>query len=179
MNKFLTLSAAAALILSSSISSAAVFSDLNEYDRVIIGINSGSGRLPSFTDEFDITADGYTPLDEISSAWVQFNVQDENRNEGDIETFRVELDNLVFDDNFGGTLPFAVVSFGGNLLANLIVELESDGRLSYTIEATAGDFRLKSAYLEATTVPDGGMTVGTLGLGLLAIAGIRRKMMRG
>ena len=178
MKKSLALfSVCAALALSCGNASAAVFTDVDDWTdaTIVLGLNRPQ---QSFTDNFNIVDDGYTPGDHITSAFATFTVRDENRNEAEDESFVVELGGEYFTSG-GPNIPFSVgVTVGGSLIASLLVDLQTDGILWYTITATGGDFRFKVASLQAT-VPDGGTTVGILGLGMLGVAGFRRFVSRG
>ncbi|HAV65057.1 MAG TPA: hypothetical protein DCY13_22140 [Verrucomicrobiales bacterium] len=68
----------------------------------------------------------------------------------------------------------------GNVSGTAYVQLNSTGQLSYSVTATSGDFVFLAAKLAAhvgsnASVPDGGLTVGLLGLGLIAVGCWRRQ----
>jgi hypothetical protein len=179
MNKvILSLSTAGALLCGAALN-AAVYTDVHDeatfladigQDRVLLNI-SGNPRS-SYTNTFDITDDGYVPGSGLSSAVATFWVRDQTRNEGADEMASVELDGNWFA-NSASNLPFSNISFGGSLALNLLMALEANGTLTYTITAVTGNFYFKRA--ELTAVPDGGTTIALFGLGLLGLAAAKRK----
>jgi hypothetical protein len=58
--------------------------------------------------------------------------------------------------------------------------IDASGNINYTITATTGSFILDGAYMEIYTkrpsVPDGGATAMLLGMGVLSLGAIRRKI---
>ena len=101
---------------------------------------------------------------------------------------------FVFDDKDGyysidvnlGSYDFksqseihADITFSDTLTANMLFDLNTDGKISYTITASSmggnDEFRLDSAKLVATvenqtnSVPEGGSTIALLGAGFAAL----------
>ena len=179
MNKSIFAAALGALALISS-SPAAVYTDVHDAatfmaefgdDKVLLRAN-GNPRS-SYTNTFNIVDDGYVPGSGLSSATVTFWVHDQTRHELADEIASVVLDGEWFS-NSPSNLPFANVAFGGNLGLNLLLALEANGTLSYTVTAVSGSLFLKRA--ELTAVPDAGSTIMLLGLGLLGIIAARRRV---
>lgn len=98
-------------------------------------------------------------------------------------------------ENFGSLevdgiplLPWTYTFFSGNL--TMLTTLSSTGQLDYTITATSGDFWYKGGVLKAEVtqrpstnntpprVPDGGASAALLGMSLLAVAGLKKKLGR-
>ena len=87
-------------------------------------------------------------------------------------------------------LPWTYTFFSGDLTLNMLATLSSTGQLGYTITATSGDFWYKGGTLEANvvrrpstnttppSVPDGGASAALLGMSLLAVAGLKKKLSR-
>ena len=88
--------------------------------------------------------------------------------DGDAEQVRVNLDTGDLVNNYGSfSAPFSP-SFGGNGLIE--GSFQADGRVNYIISAISGNFYADAAYAQLTaSVPDGGSSVGMLGIGLLCI----------
>lgn len=144
----------------------------------ISGYAAGNG---TFGDE-----GGYVIGTNLSSLVASFYIRDDSSRDGcervDINLGRRpnEINNLTLV-NGGSTL----ITFG---LANaMITFLEDNGFLRYRIKAEDGDFRLEYAMLTATTapaitaasvnrVPEAGLTLGLLGLGLAGLTATSRKL---
>lgn len=144
----------------------------------ISGYAAGNG---TFGDE-----GGYVIGTDLSSLVASFYIRDDSSRDGcervDINLGRRpnEINNLTLV-NGGSTL----ITFG---LANaMITFLEDNGFLRYRIKAEDGDFRLEYAMLTATTapaitaasvnrVPEAGLTLGLLGLGLAGLTATSRKL---
>lgn len=201
MKKFLVLSALAGATAAASLQ-AATYTDIqyrnayvDEDGRAITGtfniVTPGSSTYTisgyasgngTFSDQ-----GGYVVGTDLIGLVASFYIKDDSssRRDGrekvdiDLGWCPPEINNLELV-NGGKTL----ISFGGS--SALISFLEDHGRLSYRIEAERGDFKLEYAMLSATTrgtlpsplpgtrVPDGGATVGFLGLGLLGLFGAAR-----
>lgn len=167
--KFLC-AAAIALGLSASQSQAALYID----NDVILKTLSSS--TPSHYGNFNILNQGYNPdAEQITWAGVAFVFIDSDRRE---DTVRINL-NGESQGVHHVTYGFSV--FGGLLSGEALYDLNEFGVLSYQIKWLSGDpFLLKTATLMAETsanasVPDGGTTVGLLGLALLGLALASRK----
>jgi len=141
---------------------------LDQY--TISGFPSQNG---TFTDR-----GGYVPGTPISDLTVRFYLTDASLIP--IDVFAVSLDGYTSAGLMIGQK--ATFSFKGG--AGVIDMVEADGLLSYTVSSILGDFTVKYALLTASTtesnpntvrVPDGGLTVTMLGLGLLAIAPLHRR----
>ncbi len=104
---------------------------------------------------------------------------------GFFDTVNVDLNGLqVVND--GGALSWSwAKDFTVNGNNGVLSILEKDGEVSYEVSSDSGFFTLEYALLQASTgsstggngdpVPDGGVTVGLLGLGLIGVALVRRK----
>lgn len=146
----------------------------------ITGYAAGNG---TFSDE-----GGYVIGTDLSSLVASFYIRDDSTRDAcervDINLGRRpnEVNNLTLV-NGGSTL----ISFG--VASALISFLEENGILRYRIKAEDGDFRLEYAMLTATTaslptapslptnrVPDAGITLGLLGLGLAGLTATSRRL---
>ena len=128
---------------------------------------------------FNIAEDGYNPTThQVSSAVVMFAFGDDN----DSAYEEVSVDLGLVEGAFGKQFNVLTL-FGGDLKIGLVQDLSADGILNYKINMESGDFYLGYASLVAqatvrpqNAVPDGGATAALLGLGLLGLSVIRRKM---
>jgi hypothetical protein len=60
--------------------------------------------------------------------------------------------------------------------ASVIGFINAQGFITYTVQATSGSFILDAAYMEVNAVPDGGATAMLLGVGILGLGAMRRKV---
>ena len=146
-------------------------------ETVTIGAPYYTPDPVSFTD-----VAGFIPGHErVDAAFAWFYFRD-NNNDNRVEAVRVDLDNTQF--LLGGTSanPLTVIgnksfSIFGGAATGAIQALEVDGILKYEINRVDGDFYFDYARLEVDThVPDGGGTAMLLGLGVLAMGTLRRKL---
>lgn len=196
MKKLLTLAAVASLFTASQVSAINYYSDVDligayvdssnpytgEFDIVDNGGDSVLDILALFT---GVGGDGYNPLNEtIVKASVVFTFFEDFTGNAFIdgfakEKFTIELGTNSFKNGGGYFIPFIPVLSGGEIDITAQLDLDADGKLSYTVRSTKGDFILGSAGIlaEAATraVPDAGSTLALLGLGMLGLAGIRRR----
>ena len=154
--------------------SAATYWDSNPADTWFTALT------PSYTGEFTISGvgpgKGFDPFAEvITSASVEFLFGDPF---GGTEAFKVEMSGIDFftQGSFSGSL-----TLGDTLFGNALIDLQDDGKLSYTVTLTGDNwlsgFWLDNAYLEASTraVPDSASVVGLLGASLIGLSILRRK----
>jgi len=131
-------------------------------------IKIGAGYTDSGTTYTDIS--GFRPgIDMATSASAFFYFRDDN--DAAADRVNVTLDNLAFVDNYKIESP---IYFGGTLAANLLVQLNSDGKLVYSVTPQGNlDFYVEYARLEVNatlggssqvpaSVPEGGSTVALL-----------------
>jgi hypothetical protein len=174
MKKLQNLFAVAALLAVGALTSnAAEYSDTDDFSPNIF---LGNG-VNSYTSTFNLLNDGYNPATEqILSAVARFRVSDD----GDFfsgETVSVTLGGVAFgsssDFNFGS------ITVNNSVVGSVLAELSSTGILTYTVTRTAGDFYLDWADLTAQAgprgVPDSGLPLAFLGLGLAGLTIVRRK----
>ena len=136
-----------------------------------------SSYTPAHYGNFNILNQGYNPdAEQVTWAGVAFVFVGSDRTE---DTVRISLNGEsqgVHHVSYG----FSV--FGGLLSGEALCDLNDFGVLSYQIRWLSGDpFLLKTATLMAETsanasVPDGGTTVGMLGLALLGLGLLARKL---
>lgn len=167
-----------------SVAQAAIYTDVHDSaDIVAAGHASGFVQLDSsrpghesYTGTFDIAAQGYVPGGQgstIHSAYASFIFRDYLRQAGDDDEVTIDLGNALFAA--ASDIEFALLTVGNSLTLGLIADLSADGKLDFTITAVDGAFLFKGGSLTAT-VPDGAWTVSLLGMGLLGLAAVRRKL---
>jgi len=130
---------------------------------------------------FDITTGpfgGYDPNTQtVYSALVCFALSDDQLLDSN-EWVQFQLDGL----NFLNPIEVDLTLVGGQVMGSALVSLDSTGKLSYTIQRTAGDFWALGAKLIAEagprSVPDGGATLMLLGGALAGIEALRRRTVR-
>jgi VPDSG-CTERM motif len=149
-----------------------LYSDTNTYG--ILGVQVKQGT--PFTDEFNITGGpfGYTPLTEqLYSANATFLFTDLDFN---AESLTISLANTPFGTPISSF--FGAIVINADLGASALSDLNTDGRVSFTVTAGNGNAYLTSATLLASggaRVPDGGTTLTLLGLAFLGILSAQRK----
>ena len=88
------------------------------------------------------------------------------------ERVNIGFGDLVFDgSSFTGTL---VTQFGGNAL--LVGDIQANGFVMYRVRALSGEFILDGSLAQFTTVPEGGSAAALLGIALIGIEVMRRKL---
>lgn len=119
---------------------------------------------------------GFRPGSEkVDSAYVAFFFRDND--DSKIEEVRIGLDNTYFTGSTPWGLNNQTFTILGGEASGAIQALEVDGVLRYNIIRTAGDFYFDYAILGVEAhVPDAGSTVALLGIGLLGMGAIRRKL---
>jgi hypothetical protein len=197
-NKITMLLAAGALVVGAQQAKALTWSDAQNPSDYMNALGLGGGSA-SVTGTFDlknpgsstytITAPypglttisdqgGFVPgTDVATSATAFFWFRDDN-DPNETEHVAVNLNGLPFT---GGQVTSEGVSvFGGT--ADVTATINLNGTVTYTVTATDGDFFFDYADLTATgdvirtNAPDGGATASLLGVGLLGVAAIRRKL---
>jgi hypothetical protein len=120
---------------------ASVWTDIDVYNVVL----TAGGNPSSVQGTFDIVNEGFTPgVDTVTSATVTLLAYDNAFGDGP-ETAQLTLDNVA-TGQFSATLFFGAFPVS----AQLIGDINADGTLSYTIQATQGSFVLSFAELSAT-----------------------------
>ena len=153
-------------------------------DHDILNAPLGPGGDPSVSGEFNIaTGDGdfldvpgYDPVTQtITDAYASFSLVSNSS-----EETMVSID---LGDLFGQYLVgFHFTTIGGAVGGLALADLDADGIVAYSIQWLSGaPFIASDAIISAratdrpTDVPDGGATVGLLGLGLAALGFTARK----
>ena len=185
MNKLTLLGSVGAICAGAVCTASAItqnFSDINTYSPAI-QFNADGGRT-TFTDVFDLTANGFVPGTDIAtSGKAIFNLS----NGGPGNSARVTIDLGSIAEVTGGFVQNYTFTFGASDVS-ILTDINADGKISYTIVATAKHFQLDSAELDIvatvkdstssttdTRVPDGGTTVALLGSSLVGISLLKRK----
>jgi hypothetical protein len=145
-------------------------------------INATLSRYnPLYQDEFDIYQHGFRPANEdVISGAVAFVFIDADKKEE-----RVDI-NLGEEDFRSGRINYGFTVFGGLLSCDALIDINEDGKISYDVRWVSGDaFRLVTGTLVACAtasappshgVPDGGTTVAMLGVAMLALGCVQRKL---
>jgi hypothetical protein len=175
-----------ALLASSQFASAILYVDNNPANvRLDADYLGGLNPFynPSYDGQFNLTGYGFNPtLQQIDHAVVTFTL-------GDLfgsETYNISIES---DSLFSGGSFTGLINLGSDITGSLLADLNADGILNYTVSTTRGSFWLLNANLTAEAsnfqsiptadVPDGGTSVALLGLGLLALAFVRTKLVAG
>lgn len=144
---------------------------LGEFNIVDVGYNPATQRVTSATAWFAF-ADDVLPWDGLADPLDLY---------GNNEVVKVDLG--LVNGYFGPVEVDLATVLGGNVEGSVLLDLSSDGVLSYKINKVAGDFYIGFAKLvaeasprTANAVPDGGTTAVLLGLALLGLSAARRKM---
>jgi hypothetical protein len=116
---------------------------------------------------------GYVPGTAIDPSSLVFTFFFRDPNSGDEgERVNIGFGDLVFDgSSFTGTL---VTQFGGNAL--LVGDIQANGFVMYRVRALSGEFILDGSIAQFTTVPEGGSAAVLLGIALIGIEVMRRKL---
>jgi hypothetical protein len=109
-----------------------------------------------------------TPIDP-ESLFFSFFFRDPN---GGSERERIDIGNIQVDQNGNFTVRLNTTFGGSGLLRGSI---ESTGAVAYRVTAATGEFYLDGAYAGFQT-PDGGSTVVMLGIVLIAMELLRRRL---
>lgn len=144
----------------------------------------------SYSSSFNILDNGYNPATmTVTSATATFWFADDDSDGGEqvdiyVNGFKVianqEVDGAHPQSSFA---PYSVSLNSVNDINGLIAALQ-DGMISYKVQllngSNGGDTYLKIAELSVTgtsrTVPDGGMTVVMLGLGMVTLVAARKRL---
>lgn len=172
MNKVVT--AIAGMVLAGVVSvQATLYTDIDL-------IKTKLDQNETYSGTFNIANKGYNSgVESVTSALAQFWLADDLDWPRQSESFTVSLGS----DSQWSSGPVRLL-VGDKLNVTLLADLGADGILNYSVTAATGDFYLLAASLEACTerkpqqVPDGGTTLALLGLGLVGVAGLRRRMAR-
>jgi hypothetical protein len=174
------LAAVAALVLGS----VAAKADLH-FDIDVIGVELNSST-PSYSGSFDITGPGlgkgYDPVTmQIDTAYANFGLWDPIVLGGS-ESVTIDLGAEPFDSS-GSFLGLLIL--GDNVQGNVLLDLDADGILNYTINRTSGSFKVLGAELHAKSssryecVPDSGGTLAVLSMAMVGLVAYRSKIGKG
>lgn len=122
---------------------------------------------------------GFDPLLETAvDGFVAFFFRDPNG--GDETTTVAVTPNLNLASNGSGYSTFLVL--GAGMTADVLLDINADGMVNYTINATSGEFVVDAAYaqirVEQRRVPEGGSALALLGLGLIGVDRLRQRLAR-
>ncbi len=183
LRKTLIALVAGAAVLAAGSSAYAIsmtWTDVNTYQNLLLS-SDGVPRTTK-TDFWDITSDGFVPGTDIATAAeATFTLTD---NDPNAETVRIRVPYnvgyLVANGAFESTFTFGLSSI------TVLADINADGILYYRVRAMSGDFYFNSASLtvngerpspnDPTGVPDGGASVALLGMGLLGLGTLKRKL---
>ncbi len=180
MKRLVNIAVAAAVFATSALANAAVIT-LPMVQTVTPATPFLVTTTNPFTFAFDFTNPSHGYLagsDTVSNAWLSVLLYDE----GGSETYKFLLDSTTFltDTNTPRSELYDRLSITGAPLASL----SADGRLTLTISASAGSFKVVSSTLDAQvirTLPDPvevpePLSSALFGLGLVGIGALRRAM---
>lgn len=140
----------------------------------------------SWAGTFNLLDAGFDPLAmQIVSATVSFAFADDHFDQWEefakvIVGSQVQWDRLEVDGSHFHS-PTSYDWYSTSLSASQLEDLQ-DGVIAYSVDAQEGDFYLKEANLQAQVqlrVPDSGMTIAMLGLGMATLLILHRQMKSG
>lgn len=149
-------------------------------------LKSNSHHSPSsWSGTFDLLDGGFDPLTmQIISATISFAFADDYDYGWEFAKVVVgpeaNWDWLEVNGDHHNS-PTSYDWYSTSLSAKQLMELQ-DGVIDYSVDARYGDFYLKEASLQAEVeirVPDSGMTIAMLGLGMATLAILRKQMKSG
>ncbi len=144
----------------------------------------------SYSGTFDITdgVGGFNPaIHSITSAFASFAFADDSTSDTG-EYVNVLLGNpyaaFMSGLEVDGTHPAVNFAwYGANVSGVFLADLTADGKLNWKVKVTSGDTYLKVAKLTAEGgnsdipgTPDSGSTIALFALGLVGIAGLRKRL---
>lgn len=182
MKQFIKFAAAAAVLVSSTLASAAVIT-LPMTQTVTPTTPFLVTSTNAFTYTFDFTGASYGYVagsDTIGKGWLSVLLNDN----GGAETYKFLLNSTTFvtDTNTPSSELYNKLSITSTPLASL----STDGKVMLTISASAGSFKLVSSTLDAEvtrTIADPAqvpepLSIALFGLGLAGMTVVRRKARR-
>lgn len=124
---------------------------------------------------------GYTKGDKIYSAVAEFTFEYANQ---DPYSVRVELgtpDPAFYEGTQSFADETAFYTASHELAGNIKYQLQQNGTLDFSVFATSGDLYLTHASLKIDTsaaysAPDGGVTMGLLGIGCVGVVSLRKRL---
>lgn len=187
MKKLLSIAAIASLFVASQASAVSYYSDVDFINEKVTTSNSYDGEFNIVDNGGDslldilaivgaVAGDGYDAATEtVVDAWAFFTLTDDY--DLSSEQYKVDLGTELFKS--GSSVSWLFTLATGSVGVNGIIDLDADGKLSYSVSATSGDFKLINAGIlakaDARSVADSGTTLALLGLGFLGLVGYRRR----
>lgn len=185
---------AAAFLTTASACYGNLYYDMDVIGEMVTGSNPVTGTFEISSDDGDgLNQTGFAPgSEQVTAAVAIFHLWDdyktEDKTEGETVTINLGSENLLSASSNGYVFGFFGL-VGGFANVNMLIDLNSNGELAYSVESTSGDFYLNFAKLVAHTtegnpgstggggdrVPDGGATLAFLGLSVIGLACARRK----
>jgi hypothetical protein len=169
------LAVAAALAWGAATAKAALHFDIDYINSIV---SSGT----PYEGDFDITGPGLgkgydSSTMQIHWAYATFAFWDPILGGGS-ESLTVELGG----EPFSSVGPFlGLILLGDQVWGDVLLDLETDGSLSYSVNPASGSFKLLAAELHAKSkprpweVPDSGWSLALLGMSMIGLASFRRK----
>jgi len=176
------------------------FADADLYNTTgLVGGGQSIGSGGSFTGNFNIETTDGTPTFTVSSTLYTHAIGGSGDTYNSTLGFNPLLDHVIDGvakfwfhdtahnsftvdlalDNLSGTPGGDIAVLEESIGVSVIAKLNLDGNIDYLISNSGpGAIKLDYAYLgvDIATTPDGGTTAMLLGLGLLGVAGVRRKL---
>ena len=194
-NKYFQVLTAAAFLTTASACYGNLYYDKDIIgEMVTVGGSAVTGTFNISTEDGDgLNQTGFTPgSEQVTTAVAIFHLWDDYKTDDkrERETVSINLgsENLLSASSNGYVFGF-FGAVGGFANVNMLIDLNLNGELGYSIESTQGDFYVNFAKLIAhtiegnprstggssTRVPDGGATLAFLGLSVIGLACARRK----
>jgi hypothetical protein len=190
--RYAVLGLAAMALTSSAFATTETFSDSISYSG-LLGLGRHLDSLgivgsKSLSGEFDLTSDGFAPGTDIAlSGDASFEIDNLVNGIFLKNKMKISLDGIT---EYNSTINQGVQSFdfsfddtGSGI--TILADVNADGLLDFTINATRGDFFVTEADLnvlatvpDPVTAPDGGVTILLFGAGLIGLAAAARKFRR-
>lgn len=163
-------------------SATGTFNVVNPLDGGIVIAAGYFGAGDAISDIGGFSPVGLGGTDTAISGVASFFVRDAT-SDGVLEEVTIELDSELFIDD-GGIPNGGLTIHSGPISATILLSVNDDGLVDWTVTNTGEStvfldhaiLRIEAERRPPVTTPDGGATAALLGLGVLGVAAIRRKM---
>lgn len=184
----LTVAAGMSLLVGATCAKAVPY-QYRDFDPILKTLDASNPSKNSYSGQFDIKTNsdgtespekdivGYNPITQTitsATAWFKFrNIYAQD------DYVSVTLNGQELLQNTPLVTTFS--KFGQQITGDLLIYLEENGTIDYTVTAKSGKFKLVWARLDVKAtdrpvpVPDNGLTLSLMGLALFALAGYKWK----